>query len=204
MPYLHKNKERQIRKKGSNEPSINLTVCLVRAINRKSTYTEENDQLDHAQKWNLRKKHFIVESAEGKQRMRGHKFTPPPLRLYRRGKATVPTVKSRSRPPKRRNRSPTRTPPKLIVAADGSGDVFPRELPEGYMQSSFSTRVRTVGFGPRPRGATVGDWTFGSSPHPRKCSLTRLQGPNERKTSIPECDKWLLRSTSIKTKTFGE
>ena len=34
--------------------------------------------------------------------------------------------------------------------------------------------------------STVEDWTFGSSPHPRKCSLTHLQGPNERKPSIPE------------------
>ena len=185
MPYLHKNEERQIRKKGSNKPSINLAVCLVRAINRKTTHTEENDQLNHARKWNLRKKRFIVESAEGKQSLRGHRIYPP-LRLYRRGKATVPTVKSRSRPPKRRNRSPTRKPPKLTVAADGSGDVLPRELPEGYLQSSSSTRVRTVGFGPRPRGATVGDWTFGSSPHPRKCSLTCSQGPNEMKPSIPE------------------
>ena len=184
MPYLHKNKERQIRKKGSNEPSINLVVCLVRAINRKTTYTEENDQLDHARKRNLRKKRFIVETTEGKQSSRGHRIYTPCL--YRRGKATVPTVKSRSRPPKRRNRSPTRTPPKLTVAADGSGDVFPRELPEGYLQSSSSTRVRTVGFGPRPRGATIGDWTFGSSPHPQKCSLTCLQGPNERKPSILE------------------
>ena len=112
-------------------------------------------------------------------------------------------VKSRSRPPKRRNRSLTRTPPKPTIAADSSGDVFPRELPEGYTQSSSSTRVQTVGFGPRPRGATVGDWTFGSSPHPRKCSLTRLQGPNERKASIPEGVGWSLRNASSKTRTFG-
>ena len=155
MPYLHKNKERQIRKKGSNEPSINLAVCLVRAINRKSTYTEENDQLDHARKRNLRKKRFRVESAEGNQSSRGHRIYPP-LRLYRRGKATVPTVKSRSRPPKRRNRSPTRKPPKMTVAADGSGDVFPRELPEGYLQSSSSARVQPVGFGPRHEGLLLG------------------------------------------------
>ena len=45
---------------------------------------------------------------------------------------------------------------KTTVAADGSGDVFPRELPEGYAQSSSLMLVRTVGFGPRPRGATVG------------------------------------------------
>ena len=49
----------------------------------------------------------------------------------------------------------------------------------------------------------VGDWTFGSSPHPRKCSLTRLQSSNERNASIPEGDKWSLRSTNIKTKNFG-
>jgi len=91
-------------------------------------------------------------------------FNPPPLRLYRRGKATVPTVKSRSRPLKRRNRSLTRTHTKTIVTADGSGDVFSRELPEGYEQFPSITRVRTVGFGPRPRGATVGDWAFGKSP----------------------------------------
>ena len=32
----------------------------------------------------------------------------------------------------------------------------------------------------------VGDWTFGSTPHSRKCSLTCLQGPNEMESSIPE------------------
>ena len=32
----------------------------------------------------------------------------------------------------------------------------------------------------------VGDWTFGSSTHPRKCSLTYLQGHNETEPSIPE------------------
>ena len=31
----------------------------------------------------------------------------------------------------------------MTVAADGSGDVFPRDLPEGYLQSSFQR-----GFGP--------------------------------------------------------
>jgi hypothetical protein len=49
MPYLHENEERHIRKKGSNEPSISLVVCLVRAMNRYPTYTEKNEQLDHAQ-----------------------------------------------------------------------------------------------------------------------------------------------------------
>ena len=63
----------------------------------KATYTEKNDQLDHARKLNLRKKRFTVKKAEGNQSSRGHKFYPPLLRLYRRGKATVPTVKSRSR-----------------------------------------------------------------------------------------------------------
>jgi len=51
---------------------------------------------------------------------------------------------------------------------------------------------------------SVGDWTFGSSPHPRKCSLTRLQGPNERKASISEGVGWSLRNTSSKTMTFGD
>jgi len=51
--------------------------------------------------------------------------------------------------------------------------------------------------------SVVGDWTFGSSPHPQKCSLTRLQGPNERKPSIPEGIGWTLRSASSKTMTFG-
>ena len=32
----------------------------------------------------------------------------------------------------------------------------------------------------------VGDWTFGSSPHPQKYSLTYLQGRNEMEPSIPE------------------
>ena len=50
----------------------------------------------------------------------------------------------------------------------------------------------------------VGDWTFGSSPHPRKCSLTRLQDSNERKASIPEGAGWSLRSASSKTRTFGD
>ena len=174
MPYLHKSEERQIRKKGSNEPSINLAVCLVRAMNCQSTYTEKNEQLDLAQSGTFERSALRQKASKVSKAQEGTCFTP--LRLYRRGKPTVPTVKSRSRPPKRRNRSPTRTPPKLTVAADGSGDVFPRELPEGYMQSSSSTQVRTVGFGPLPRGATVGNWTFGSSPHPRKCYLTRL-GP---------------------------
>ena len=62
---------------GSNEPSINLAVCLVRAMNHKSTYTEKNEQLDHARKRNLRKKRFIVESVEGKQSSRGHRIYPP-------------------------------------------------------------------------------------------------------------------------------
>ena len=45
---------------------------------------------------------------------------------------------------------------------------------------------------------------FGSSPHPQKCSLTRLQGSNERKASIPEGVGWSLRSASSKTRTFGD
>src|SRR6185503_9501120 len=105
--------------------------------------------------------------------------------------------------PKRRNQRTTRIQQKPTVAADGSGDVFPRELPEGYTQSSSLTRVRTVGFGPRPRGATVGDWTFGSSPHPQKCSLTCLQGHNEMEPSIPEGIGRTLRSASSETMTFG-
>ena len=31
-----------------------------------------------------------------------------------------------------------------------------------------------------------GDWTFGSSPYPRKCSLICLQGHNEMEPSVPE------------------
>ena len=50
---------------------------------------------------------------------------------------------------------------------------------------------------------SVGDWTFGSSPHPRKCSLIRLQGLKERKPSIPEGIGWTLRSASSKTVNFG-
>ena len=106
-------------------------------------------------------------------------------------------------PAKRRNQATTRTQQKPTVAADGSGDVFPRELPEGYTQSFSLTRVRTVGFGPRPRGATAGDWTFGSSPHPRKCSLTCLQGPDEMEPNIPEGVGRTLRSAISKTITFG-
>ena len=34
--------------------------------------------------------------------------------------------------------------------------------------------------------ANVGDWTFGSSPHPQKCYLTCLQGHNEMEPSITE------------------
>ena len=76
----------EIRKKGSNEPSINLAVCLVRAMNHKSTYTEENEQLDHARKRNLRKKRFIVENAEGKQSSRGHIIYHPPSAYIGKGK----------------------------------------------------------------------------------------------------------------------
>ena len=54
------------------------------------------------------------------------------------------------------------------------------------------------------KGCGVGDWTFGSSPYLRKCSLTRLQDLNERKTSILEGVGWSLRSASSKTKTFGD
>ena len=50
----------------------------------------------------------------------------------------------------------------------------------------------------------LGDWTFRSSPHPRKCSLTRLQGPNERKASIHEGVGWSLRSASSNTRTFRD
>ena len=110
----------------------------------------------------------------------------------------------RRRQPKRRNQTTTRAQQKPTVTADGSGDVFPRELPEGCTQSSSLTRVRTVGFGPRPRGATVGDWTSGTSSYPRKCSLTLLQDSNERRVSVPEGDEGSLRSTSLKTKTFGD
>src|SRR6185312_3618973 len=70
-------KQSQIRNKGSNEPSINLAVCLVRAMSRKVTYTEENEQLDRAQNQNLRTKRFIAKSDEGKQSSRGHRFYPP-------------------------------------------------------------------------------------------------------------------------------
>ena len=108
------------------------------------------------------------------------------------------------RPPRSTHRQTLFPYTTLFRSADGSGDVFPRELTEGHTQSSSLTRVRTVGFGPRPRGATVGDWTFGSSLHPRKCSLTRLQGSNERKASIPEGVGWSLRSASSRTRTFGD
>jgi len=50
----------------------------------------------------------------------------------------------------------------------------------------------------------VGDWTSGSSSYPRKYSLTLLQGSNERRVSVPEGDEGSLRSTSLKTKTFGD
>ncbi|KAG2579965.1 hypothetical protein PVAP13_6NG302400 [Panicum virgatum] len=53
-------------------------------------------------------------------------------------------------------------------------------------------------------GDGVGDWTSGSSFHPRKCSLTLLQGSNERRVSVPEGDEGSLRSASLKTKTFGD
>ena len=49
----------------------------------------------------------------------------------------------------------------------------------------------------------VGDWTFGSSPHPQKCSLTCLQGHNEMEPSIPEGIGRTLRSASSETMTFG-
>ena len=105
---------------------------------------------------------------------------PPSSSYIGTGKATVTMVKLRSRLLRRCNRSLTRAHPNPTVAADSSGDIFPRELPEGYAQSSSLTRVRTVGFGPRPRGATIGDWTFGKAPEgkpqPQKHLLTCLQG----------------------------
>ena len=85
MNAISTKKQSQIRNKGSNKPSINLAVCLVRAMSRKATYTEENKQLDRTRKQNLSKKRFIAESVEGKPNSRGHRFCPPPhLRLYRR------------------------------------------------------------------------------------------------------------------------
>ena len=51
---------------------------------------------------------------------------------------------------------------------------------------------------------SVGDWTSGSSSHPRKCSLTLLQGSNKKRVSVPEADEGSLRSTGLKTKTFGK
>jgi len=50
----------------------------------------------------------------------------------------------------------------------------------------------------------VGDWTSGTSSYPRKCSLTLLQGSNERRVSVPEGDEGSFRSTCLKTKTFGD
>jgi hypothetical protein len=70
-------KQSQIRNKGSNEPSINLAVCLVRAMSRKVTYTEENEQLHRARNQNLWTNCFIAKSDEGKQSSRGHRFYPP-------------------------------------------------------------------------------------------------------------------------------
>ena len=124
---------------------------------------------------------------EGQQAQEG--IGLPPLHLYRRGKATERTVKSRSRPTKRRNRSLTRTQPKPTIAADGSGDVFPRELSEGCVQSLSMAWVRTVGFGPRPRGATVGDWTFGNAPG----GLSQT-----RKHLLPVCRAPVLGSKSAR------
>ena len=150
-----------MRKKGSNEPSINLAVCLVRAMNRYSTYTEKNEQLDHARSGTFGRSALQQKALKVNKAQEGTGFTPLLLRLYRQGKATVPTVKSRSQPLERCNQSPTRSNPKSTVAADDSGDVFPRKLPEGSEQSLSVMWVRTAGFKPRPRGATVGDWTFG-------------------------------------------
>ena len=48
-------KQSQIRNKGSNEPSINLAVCLVRAMSRKATYTKENKQPDSHERKTFRK-----------------------------------------------------------------------------------------------------------------------------------------------------
>ena len=55
----------------------------------------------------------------------------------------------------------------------------------------------------RRKNIFVGDWTFGSSPHPQKCSLTCLQGHNEMELSAPEGIGRTLRSASSKTMTFG-
>ena len=53
------------------------------------------------------------------------------------------------------------------------------------------------------RLGVVGDWTFGSRPYPRKCSLTCSQGHNEMEPSVPEGTGRTLRSASSKTMTFG-
>ena len=73
-------------------------------------------------------------------------------------------------------------------------------------QSAWSYSSNDVTGDPKTKSPYiyVGDWTFGSSPHPRKCSLTRLQGSNERKSSIPEGVGWSLRIASSKTRTFGD
>ena len=58
----------------------------------------------------------------------------------------------------------------------------------------IAPKIRTSGRRPREGRLAitllaftcVGDWTSGSTPHPRKCSLTCLEGPNEMEPSIPE------------------
>jgi len=60
------------------------------------------------------------------------------------------------------------------------------QVPEFSERSQVQSNV-PANIVEKPTGkGTVGDWTFGSSPHPQKCSLTCLQGHNEMEPNITE------------------
>jgi len=96
----------------------------------------------------------------------------------------------------------------VMIQGRALGDGLPDGLPRppsfcGAARASTTSRCLHWSLEERTQKGTVGDWTSGSSSHPRKCSLTLLQGSNEKRVSVPEGDEGSLRSTSLKTLTFG-
>ena len=130
----------------------------------------------------------------------------PPLHLYRRGKATIPMVKSRSRPPKRRNRSLTRTQPKPTVVADGSrcfsSGASRRTRAIFFFNAGSDHRLRTS----PSRGYCWGLdlWMVSRRSIPPSEMLPNLfAGLQRRKASTPEGRRSLARSPQARELTFG-
>ena len=122
------------------------------------------------------------------------------------------------------------TQPKPTVAADGSGDVFPRELPEGYHAIFFinkgsDRRLRTspsrgyywgLDLRVKPSPSEMLPNSF-AGPQREEAKHTRRYRMNTKKRKLKdhdlryegyhllyaEGDGWLPRSASAKTNTFG-